>query len=386
MRRFVAVLYFALLTQDSFSVYASFMFSPTVWAQILFDPLPIKVRPFDLLMGIILVLAAGKRDAKGRRFTPMRNMQLLAVGTMVFFFVYGVARGGDIRAASWQVYLVFATILASFTLASVFRTPEHYLLLLKVYVAAAFYRAIMCFIFYLLYVRPMIIPPPGHLSTHDDTVLWTFVIMILLANAIEIRKKRSALYAAVGIPILLVAIQLNNRRIAWVSLAAALVAFYALLRPSNVKRRVTRWVFAAVPVMLLYVVVGWGRTEKMFKPLAALASVSTVEDASTKARNVENLGLIATANYAGWFTGTGFGHKYVELSNKYTIAAYFELWQYVPHNSVLGLFAFTGFFGFVGFWLRIPTAVFIYSRMARMAERPIERAAGILGVVTLIIC
>jgi hypothetical protein len=259
-------------------------------------------------------------------------------------------------------------------------------LLVKAYVAAAFYRAIMSFIFYLLYVRPMVIRPPPTLSTHSDTVLWTFVILALAANALEIRGKYAGLYATIGIPVLLVAIQLNNRRLAWVSLAAGLLTLYALWRPSKRKRRINKFMLVVVPVVALYAAIGWGRGERIFKPIAALASVSTAEDASTKARNIENLGLIATARYNGWMTGPGFGHKYFEVSNKYSIAEFFELWQYVPHNTVLGIFAFTGIVGFVGLWLRIPTAVFAFSRMARLAQRPIERAAGMLGVVGIVIC
>jgi hypothetical protein len=384
----VAVLYFLMLTNDYMALYAMHMFSPTYWVQaVLFDPLPIKIRPFDLVLAIVLFLSMGKRDARGPRVRPMRSMQFLAAGTTVVWFLLGIARsGGDVRAASWQIYLVLATILASFTVASTFRTPEHFVLLVKAYVAAGFYRAFMCVLFYALYVHTMVLfPPPPEMTIHDDSVLWVVVIMVLVINATESRSRSAALYAALGIPFLMLAIQLNNRRLAWVSLIGSLVAFYALLRPSSSKRRITRGVLYVAPVILAYVAVGWGKSEGIFKPLAAFSSVSTVEDASTKARNVENLGLIATA-WQGWFTGTGWGHKYVEVSNKYSIANLFELWQYVPHNSVLGLFAYTGFLGFLGIWLRVPTAVFVLARTARLAERSIERSAGILGVVTIAIC
>jgi hypothetical protein len=211
------------------------------------------------------------------------------------------------------------------------------------------------------------------------------VILILITSATEVRARRSALYAVIGVPILLYAIQINNRRLAWVSLVGAVATYYFLLRPGKVKRKLTRLALATVPFIIAYVVIGWGRTERIFKPLAAFATVSTVEDASTKARNVENLGLIATANQ-GWLTGTGWGHKYIELSNKYSIAFAMELWQYVPHNSVLGVFAFTGLLGFAGIWLRVPTAVFLLSRTSRLAPRPIERAVGIIGVTTIVVC
>jgi hypothetical protein len=376
-----------MLTNDVTSLYTKYIFSPTAtWVQtVFFDPLPIKLRPFDVIMAIVLIVSSGKRDAQGPRVRPMRTMQLVAAATTILWFLLGLARGGDARAGSWQIYLILATIVTSFAIAATFRTAEHYFILFKAYVAAAFYHAGLCFIFYFYYVRPALVPWPPWLSIHDDTILWVVVILILITSATEVRGRHSLLYAVVGVPILLFAIQINNRRLAWVSLVGALAVYYALLRPGKTKTKITRLGFAAVPVILGYVVIGWGRTERIFKPLAAFATVSTVEDASTKARNVENLGLIATANQ-DWLTGTGWGHKYICLSDKYSIAAAMELWQYVPHNGVLGVFAFTGILGFAGIWLRIPTAVFVLARTARLAIRPIDRAVGIIGVVALVCC
>src|SRR5207247_1147186 len=104
----------------------------------------------------------------------------------------------------------------------------------------------------------------------------------------------------------------------WVSLAGSLAVLYALLPPSAIKRKLNRIALWMVPVMGLYVVVGTGRSGRIFKPLQSLTSASSKPDASTLARNVENLSLIATAA-TDPRTGTGWGHKYIELSNKYTI-------------------------------------------------------------------
>src|SRR6185369_15492758 len=114
-----------------------------------------------------------------------------------------------------------------------------------------------------------------------------------------------------GMPIIILAIQFNNRRLAWVSFVFSLALLYLLLPASAPKRRLNRMGLFLLPVLLGYVVIGWGRPERIYSPL----------------------------------TGTGWGHKYVELSNKYTIAAQMELWQYIPHNSSLGLFAYTGLLG-----------------------------------------
>jgi hypothetical protein len=151
------------------------------------------------------------------------------------------------------------------------------------------------------------------------------------------------------------------------------------------RRRVVRTVLMMVPVIALYAIVGWGREEKIFAPLKSFATVSVEEDASTKARNMENLGLIATGNSSSLLMGTGWGHGYIEVSNKYAIYG-FELWKFVPHNSILGLLAFSGCIGFVGFWLPFPTAMFLNARVARLGDSPAIRTQGLIGASLMLVC
>jgi hypothetical protein len=397
VRRLVAALLFLMLVNegDPTSTYpraapegfASFAFAPFGWVQsILFDPLPIKVRPFDLVMLVILVLASSKAAGKARKVAPMRSALLLAVATVVVWFVYGIATGGDARAASWQVYLLLASILAAFTIATVFVTHAHYELLAKTVIAAGVYRAVMCWIYYFGFVWGHGPPAHEYITAHDDSVVWVISIIAVARYALSKRSTWTTVRALVLSVLLLGAIQWNNRRLAWVSLVMGLVVAFFLLPRSKVRQRVVRMVMIAAPIVGIYVAVGWGRTERIFAPLASLASVSTQEDQSTKARNVENLGLIETVHQAGAFAGTGWGHPYVEVSNKYSIARFMELWQYVPHNSILGLLAYTGMLGFAGYWLPFPTAVFLNSRIAKMAvEEPI-RNVGFVSSTAMIVC
>jgi hypothetical protein len=381
------VLLFLMLAGDWTALYAGEIWSPLRWiSSVLYAPLPIKIRIMDMLVLALLVASMSKKDAKGPRVRQMRGAMFLAAGAVTMMFAYGIVRGGDVRAASWQVYLLLSSILAAFTFASVCRTSQHFLVLGKAIIAAGIYRATMELIFYIGWVRNSGTAVPAHLTTHDDTVLWVVCITYLLINLVESRSRKATLWAMGLIPYFLVAVQLNNRRLAWVSLVFSLIVFYAAQRPSKAKRRILTYAAAMVPIIGLYVLVGWGRPERIFKPLKSLETVSTKEDDSTKARNVENLGLIATSNAYGLITGPGWGHKYIELSNKYSIAANFELWQYIPHNSILGIFAFTGYIGFIGFWMMFPTAMFLHARTARHAKESLDRAVGIAGMTQMTIC
>ena len=389
MRRFVAILFFLALANDASTLYGQYIFSPMQWVQpLIFNPLPIKIRPFDLIMALILAYASSKAISRGPRVRPMRTAMHIAAITTVVFFLFGVVTGGSAWAASWQIYLILATMLTSLVVAAINKTGEHFVPLAKAMIAASLYHATMGIIFFFTWVRPGRIDSPEYLTTHYDTIIWTLSVIALVVNAIEMPSRKARLALLFIAPYLLYAIQINNRRLAWVSLAAGLLTSYVLLRPSKTKRRINRSFLAMLPVLAIYIAVGWGREGKIFAPLRAFSTVSTSEDASTLARDAENLGLIATANHASgfWILGTGWGHGYTALTDKYSIAQYFDLWTYVPHNSILGLLAFTGCVGFAGYWLMFPTAVFLHARTARLAQRPIDRAAGIMGVATVVVC
>ena len=388
MRRVLNLLFFVMLVNEGSDncLYGKAMFSPFFWVEGFFFKPILSVRPFDLvLLGILLFGSLGKkRGAKMVR--PMRTALFVAASAVMLALVYGLARGGDARAAGWQSYLMFTTVLATFTFAAVNTKAEHFIAIMNVTVYASVYRAIMGICFYVFFVRVgAITPRPEYVTTHEDSVLWAVSIAFLLVRVLETPSLRAKLTAWLVIPLLVVAIQLNNRRLAWITLGGELIVLYVMIPESAVKRRVKRAALIAVPLIALYALVGWGRTEGIFRPLQAFQSVSSAEDNSTKARVVENLGLIATANQSSWLMGTGWGHKYVEISNQYQIYM-FELWPYIPHNGVLGLLAYTGMVGFFGYWMTLPIGVYLLARTGKLAARPADRLVGLVGVMQIVAC
>ena len=362
--------------------YAKEMFSPFSWVDaVLFDPLPIKVRPFDLLL---LIIALTSRS-RSQRVRPMRSTLLVAAATTVLWLVIGISRGGDVQSASWQVYLMLASIIAAFAIGGVYHKASHYRAIVKAIVAAGLYRGFMCLIYYVQFIKDSGVEPPPVFTSHDDSVLWVVTIMILTVHFLYSRKWTAWAGALAGVPLIVIAIQLNNRRLAWVSLVGSLVTLYFLLPPSRPMRVLKRIGMVLVPLIAIYVAVGWGRTEAIFKPVAAFSSTSESSDSSTKSRNAENLSLIYTASFRP-MTGTGWGHPFVSLTNKYSVAHIGPLWRFIPHNSILGLFAFIGLVGMIGYWMMFPVAVFLHARTAQMSSHPMLRSLGIVCVAAIVIC
>ena len=386
MVQFVGFLLFLVFVDEYGLPYARAIASPFGWVHpLLLDPTAIKVRPFDLLVVGVLIWAStkGKREAM---VAPMKTALFLVVLTTIFFFAYGMHHGGDARAASWQVYLIFSAVLLAFTVAAIARKAADFTVLAKWLVAAAIYRAAMCWISYLTWAHHLAGATGATLTSHDDTITWVVGVFVLVVDAIAEGSPKVYVRDGVLALFFLGAIQFNSRRIAWVSLAMGLVVLYTLFPRSAAKRRINRAMTIFAPIVALYVAVGWGRPNPIFFPLRSLSSVSTQEDTSTLARNAENLGLIATSNSSSLALGTGWGKPYIFLTKKYDISGIFDLWQYVPHNSILGLLAFTGFIGFAGFWLVMPTALFLNARVARLAADTKARDVAAVAAAQLIVC
>ena len=164
--------------------------------------------------------------------------------------------------------------------------------MLKAIVYAALYRATMGLAFYAFVARSL--PDrPAVMTNHEDTVLFVTAILILLSEAVELRTRKAIRNLVLAAPLIMAAVQVNNRRIAWACLAAGIFVLYLLLpAKGRVTRRINRALLVLAPVLVTYVIVGWGRPGKLFKPLASLSSMmggGKVEE-STKARDIENSG------------------------------------------------------------------------------------------------
>ena len=82
--------------------------------------------------------------------------------------------------------------------------------------------------------------------------------------------------------------------------------------------------------------------------------------------------------------GTGFGHPFNEVVTLPDIS-FFKEYRYMPHNSVIGLWAFCGPFGFTGLVLALVVAVYLAARSYQVARSADERTAAfmVIGVVVI---
>ena len=94
------------------------------------------------------------------------------------------------------------------------------------------------------------------------------------------------------LPVLLVAVMglvINNRRLAIVGLLANVALIYLVLPRSQLKRSITRNILILLPLVGIYVAVGWQSNSAVFGPVRMLSSVLSKDDRSSGTRDIEKL-------------------------------------------------------------------------------------------------
>jgi hypothetical protein len=387
MRRekLLAVMVFMSLVaeNDTMIAYYQEMWTPARLLEWFTYLLPIKLNVFAI--ACIVLLLTTKR--KGPTARPMSRAIVASASAVAFCVLYGLGRGGDTKPIFTQVVAWTFCLIFVLTAASVLTKVDDFRRVENAIVWAGLWRACMAIIFYMKVRGRDWTTMPQYMTTHEDTVTFVVAMLILVSRAIEERTKRSFRLLGCAAPILLVALQVNNRRLAWASLMEGVMLLYFMLpTKSQVTTRVNRGLLWASPFVVLYVAIGWGRPEKVFKPLQSLASMGAGEtvDNSTKARDNENASLIAMIQQEP-LLGTGLGHEWIELDSTFTVPlSTFPLYHYCPHNSVLALVAFCGGLGFAGLWMIIPVSGYLNALTYRRARDPATRSVAAVGLVEIV--
>jgi hypothetical protein len=329
-------------------------------------------------------------DRAGRVPTPKIQMRLalLALGGAGYVWLAGMLRGGDFNMSLWQLQRVVYVPLLFLLWQSALRGPQDLVPLGKVLLAAALIKAVLATYIKQTFV-PEVDPATGiaelaTATTHSDSMLFASATVVLLLAVIERAGPKAVRNALIMLPVLLIGMISNHRRLVWVEVGLILLTLY-VVTPDNVyKRKARRYLAYASPVLLVYMAAGWNsQYGTLFKPVRIARSViDPSTDNSSLWRELENLNLILTLKQSP-VLGYGYGRPYVEVVAM--PAVNYSLEYYCPHNSLLGLWAFGGFIGFTAMTLMWGVGVYFAMRAYHSAQRPLERVASIVAVGAVLI-
>jgi O-Antigen ligase len=346
-------------------------------------PLPVPVSGALVMLGLLLLLhlhrnLSGSRiDAVGRVETARPLFWAVAVSFVAVIALcgWGSMHGGDFRMARVQVMsFVLLLVLAYFSAVS-FRGLRDYRILGALVVAAAFIKSLNAL--YVANTRSLL--TPDYATSHGDSVLFACATVLLIIRCVEEPVRKNVAWCLVLMPFLVGGMLANSRRLVWVQIAAALLMFWMVSRRTHAKRFLARALVASLPFIAAYVVVGWNTqsTSSWFAPIKTFQSVQGSEaDSSTQYRDTENYNLLMSMRLNP-LLGSGFGHPFTEFVTLPNIS-FFREYQFLPHNSILGVWVFAGPIGFTGLSLALVVGVYFAARSYTFARTPEQRLAAFM--------
>jgi hypothetical protein len=345
-----------------------------------------------LLLGIIHFYrkSTGSRiDSAGQVKTPIAMIKLahVSLASIGFVWLLGLVTGGDFGFSLWQLNAVMYLPIAFLLFQAALRGPIDHKPLAKVLLAAAAYKSVLAF-YVMNYITAgkdeysgMVLKLP-YATAHADSLLFADACLVVIALLLERAKIKG--WAAFLLPLFAVGMVSNNRRLVWVQVIAVLFTVFIVSKDNPVKRFIRRALVVAAPIITLYVIAGWNSMAGMtFKPVRTLRSVIDAKsDGSSFWRELENFNLIVTLRNNPIF-GTGYGHPYQEYVAMPAVD--YPLEHYVPHNGILGLWAFSGLVGFAGLAMLWAGGVYFAMRSYHGSKNGTDRAAALVSYAAVLV-
>jgi hypothetical protein len=381
------VMWLSLTAEVEGFVFGRRWYTPLTWVgTLLFNGLPvIHVYPWDLM--VFGTTAVALTSAKARRHRSpelLRSTYITALFLGVSWLWGIVFRGGDAYMTVFQLHPFVMGLCVAHMIMATHRTAAHLRTLAKVFAFAALYRCGVLFAFWFAVARDLPFELPT-LTDHADCSLFVAGLLLFVLNFYRRPSIGRFVWLAAAAIITCTAMALNNRRIAWLQLEVGLVVAYLLLPSTRLKRRVTATMLALSPVVAAYIVVGWGHSTGIFKPVGSISSMfGANQDTSSIMRDIENHNLIKTLKINP-LLGAGWGNQYYEEVVAFDISGIFPQYRFLPHNSLLGAIAFTGMLGFAGVWQIVPVACFLAARATQMTRTSISGIAGVASITTMLV-
>jgi len=334
--------------------------------------------------------SGSKIDSAGRVPTPKPLVQLAQLSLLgtAFVWVVGMVRGGEFSSSLWQIdrvmYLPLIFLLAQYGL----RCPKDLIAVTRIVLIAPVYKA--CTAVYVMQTvqMPCADPETGsfalpYATTHHDSILFALATVLIVALVLYRVGKRPRFWALIILPILVAGMLNNGRRMVFVQIGLVFVTLYFATPINAVKRKVKRYAIILSPVVAIYMVAGWSSHAGIFKPVQTVRSVVDPQtDASSMTREIENYDIIYTLKQYP-VLGSGYGIPYWEMIPLPPLG--YALERYAPHNSILGLWCYSGYFGYTAMTLLWAAGVYFGMRAYHVAKEPAFRAAALVSFGSVLI-
>ena len=302
-------------------------------------------------IGMVLRGVAGRPRSPRWPRAPAELTFMLAYGlALVSMFAYGVATDGDLKPALWQVRGLFYMLVLAVITPLVIETRDHVRTVMWALVVPITVKALQIDWRYFIDLGGQI----GELRSmigHEDSGLLVGAITLGVALALYGAERAQRGFLLVCLPLLLLGVAFNMRRASYAALILGLGGMPLLL---HTRRGAALRAAAAVLVLVaVYGIISWNRPhDPLALPLQKAKSIlaptpGTYDATSNRYRRDEDIDLRMTILRHP--VGLGFGHRFELHVPLDDIEHLYRQWQYMPHNTILGLWISLGTVGLVVF-------------------------------------
>jgi O-Antigen ligase len=324
--------------------------------KVIFSALEISLAVLFLLWVLMGRKSQGRKGPKYNLGTLILPLAAFA-GMIVLGVLFGITKGGgDPTIALWEIR-GFLMMIAMYFLAGIFLTEENHIntLIWVVFIAAGILATDNIIRWWVLYHNQTM---DDLAYDHVDSVVLVFAALLCMSLLLFGGTRTQRRYAAILLPIIVIALDVMKRRAAFAILAVGLVVLVLIilrLRPRLFWTIVVPCLFVAV----VYLAIFWNDTSSLGQPARAISSMFTPDPrdySSNFYRLVEKMDILANIRTSP-ILGLGFGQQfifYIPLPD----LSFWPFWHYTPHNAVLWVWLKDGALGFAAFFWLLGRAIY----------------------------
>jgi hypothetical protein len=345
----------------------------------------------DLMTLVLWALSAMRRDEPGFMsrtgiVRPLKLALLASALAVLGLDMLGTVQGGDFNESLWQLRQTLLYPLRTLVLLRAFdATVRDIRMVMRGLIFIAVVKSLIGIYFIHFVVRP-IGGDVEFTTSHSDSMLFVPVLAWYFNELIERFNPRTLFRGMFWVPIVTYGMICNDRRLAYVSLAIAVLISLILAPNTRFKVALLRTVGFGLPVFIPYVLLGWDSTGgALFGPARLARSIIAGDPAQAghaDYRDVENVNVLYSWSQNP-IVPSGFGHKMLQLFPLPDISSAMPMWQFHPHNQYLWFFAIGGPVGFTLMILPQALTLYLYARTYRFATEPTARAWCLTGMAII---
>ena len=344
--------------------------------------------PIELLLAVIVgawfLRAFVSREWHLYRI-PNGGIAAVFLIMMIFFTGFGLARGGDWKAALWEIRALYYLCIVYFMAAQIIRTRQQVRICVWIIIAGVAIKGFQgCWRYF--------VTRHGDLGTlrailgHEDSLFIVTVVVFLAACYFLGYRGREFKFMVATLPTNMLTFVFNQRRITYGVLGLSLGVVVAML-PRERLIQALRIVIPCALLFAVYTAAFWNKSGGLAMPAQKIKSMfvkqeGTVDNESNEWRKLELLNLRATVR--AYPLGIGFGNQYLIVVPYADIGAEFPLWRYIPHCALFWVWIKTGFVGFAIFWLFFGTAIVQAMIDYRAMRDPYFKALALMIILFIV--